>query len=361
MNIGMGCFKDPEIRSMIISVHKRGKCNITGKDTYVFDTDHDLISEEIADDISQVLDVYSPESDLPIGYDKSKLDLIENHLYTDWGIFSVKPGEIRKIVIELCKANYSSSHAIFHEKVGIEKMNDLTFLRENCIVRDSSWENFSKTIKNINRFHVSDVNLDILRDVLNAESLNLTIPCGTTELYRARISGENPLAISEMGPPPIDKVTPGRANSRGIPCLYVAEDVETTFHEIRARDLDYVSVGNFKCVEELNMVDLTGLDHISPFSMPTFSMEWFSINMSILIKISEEIAKPLRRTDSELDYLPSQYIADFIKSLGFDGMRYKSTLHMGGINEAIFNPDKLECQSVTLYHIKALKYRHKIM
>ena len=87
-----------------------------------------------------------------------------------------------------------------------------------------------------------------------------------------------------------------------------------------------------------------------------FNAEWFSINMSILKKISREIAKPLRRQDSELDYLPSQYIADYVKSLGYDGICFRSTLNREGVNYAIFDSKTFECVDVKLVHIDSVEY-----
>ena len=75
-------------------------------------------------------------------------------------------------------------------------------------------------------------------------------------------------------------------------------------------------------------------------------------------KISREIAKPLRRQDSELDYLPSQYIADYIKSLGYDGICYRSTLNKSGVNYAIFHNKKFECIEVSLVHVNSVEYHY---
>lgn len=60
-----------------------------------------------------------------------------------------------------------------------------------------------------------------------------------------------------MGPPPVKFATAGRANSAGISCLYLANNIVTTLHEIRARDLDYISVAAFKLCKELRIVDLS--------------------------------------------------------------------------------------------------------
>lgn len=57
--------------------------------------------------------------------------------------------------------------------------------------------------------------------------------------------------------PPVAFTTAGRTNSEGIQCLYLAGDEETTFHEVRARNYDHVSVGKFVQTKELRIVDLS--------------------------------------------------------------------------------------------------------
>lgn len=44
-------------------------------------------------------------------------------------------------------------------------------------------------------------------------------------------------------------------------------------------------------------------DKIGPFSVPDFDMTWFAINIDIIRKIGNEVAMPMRRFDSVLDYI----------------------------------------------------------
>lgn len=140
-----------------------------------------------------------------------------------------------------------------------------------------------------------------------------------------------------MGAPPVMSATAGRTNSEGIQCLYLASDEETTFHEVRARENDHVSIGEFYQVKDMKVVDLSLFDKIETFPIPDFDMTWFAINIDIIRKIGNEVAMPMRRFDSTLDYVPTQYICDYVKHLGYDGIRYKSTLVEDGINYAIFD------------------------
>lgn len=62
---------------------------------------------------------------------------------------------------------------------------------------------------------------------------------------------------------------------------------------------------------------------------------------------------------NELDYVPTQYICDYVKHLGYDGIRYKSTLVEGGINYAIFDEKKFDCVGVKVVHIGNIHYEWK--
>lgn len=357
MYIGINCFEDVEIRTIISSIGEKGTCDLTGKkDAYIYDTENVSEDYDLKAYFLEIIDIYTPESLLPSGFPSDNLKLIEEILVSDWSIFSVPKECVKRIIVAICKSEYSEDSKIFTERVGLEKLCDSDFLKRNCLTRESTWEKFISSIKSINRFHSNHINLELLKMFFGSPKMQKIIAKGNTEFYRARISDGNRFKKNEMGPPPMGLITAGRANSQGIRCLYLSNDEITTIHEIRARDFDYISIGKFKAKENLHIVDLSNLDKISPFSMDDFNAEWFSINMSILKKISREIAKPLRRQDSDLDYLPSQYIADYVKSLGYDGICYRSTLNKEGVNYAIFDSKKFECIDVNLVHIDSVEY-----
>lgn len=70
----------------------------------------------------------------------------------------------------------------------------------------------------------------------------------------------------------------------------------------------------------------------------------------------------MRRKDDVLDYLPTQYITDFVKSIEnegvsiYSGIEYKSVMNDKGYNLAIFNPDLFECEEVNTVNITQLNY-----
>lgn len=354
MRIGINCFSDIEIRSIIETSGQCGHCDITNVDNViVYDTE--MKSLDLSEYFSEIIDVYTPESEL-LGFPDEELKNIEDVLFSDWSLFNVEPIKIKEIVKELCKDSYPSDSKIYSERVGLEVLCNSSFLDEHCLMKQSTWERFTSSLKSINRFHSRNINLKQFERMFENSNFQYIVKKGDNNFFRGRISEEK-LKVSEMGPPPAHLATAGRANANGISCLYLAGDEITTLHEIRARDLDSISIGRFEAKYDLRLIDLAELDKISPFRVnEIFTYEWLALNMPILKKISQEIAKPLRRQDSELDYLPSQYISDYIKSLGYDGIRYRSTLNVEGMNYAIFNRSAYKCIDVKHVHVKGLTF-----
>ena len=72
--------------------------------------------------------------------------------------------------------------------------------------------------------------------------------------------------------------------------------------------------------------------------------------------------KPVRHSDSSLDHVPTQYIADFIKSITingqqmFQGIKYRSVMHSCGFNLAIFELSLFECTGVRLKQLNEIHY-----
>jgi len=271
---------------------------------------------------------------------KDKLDLLENILYRQWNIFNVEPSSIYKIVKNICHEKYEEQPELFDSPVGILQSQDKDYLDDNLIIRDYSWKEFVEAIKRKNRFHTDYMNKEVLDKFI--EYVIKTYKAGAV-FYRGRISAnDGGWPINEMGAPPVDRV------------LYLADTVNTTLHEIRAGVYDYVTIGDFVLQKDISVVNLADIDKISPFIFFDYTLH--AINKEYLQMINQEIAKPLRRHDSRLDYLPTQYLTEYIKSQGFDGIEYISTMGGDGYNLAIFNEKLFECVSTTVYDVKSVLY-----
>ena len=142
--------------------------------------------------------------------------------------------------------------------------------------------------KEKNRFHTNIINKHVLSKVLQASFKKYK---KGQVFYRARnCQNENGYTKKEMGAPPFSIASSGRANPEGISCLYLADSIDTTLHEIRAGIYDYVTVGKFVLQEDIEVVNLADIDKISPFKDLDVSL--IAVNIPHLIKIGQNIAKP---------------------------------------------------------------------
>lgn len=234
-------------------------------------------------------------------------------------------------------------------------MYDEEYLKIHSLLKNKTWEEFTDNLKHINRFHTNDLNLAILerlcsfiRKKYNAREI----------FYRGRISEIDGFSINNMGAPDKKFATSGRANCEGISNLYLASDEETTVREVRAGAFDYITIGKFSLLKDIIVVNLKDIDKISPFTSELDKLE-YAVNREHLRKLNEELGKALRRTDSNLDYIPTQYISDFIKSLSIEdeyggkyaGIEYNSTMNPYGFNLSIYYPEVFECTERNIYRV----------
>jgi len=177
------------------------------------------------------------------------------------------------------------------------------------------------------------------------------------KMFRARISPDKDgFSVDKMGAPPSDERYAGRINPEGISVLYLSSNKATAISEVRALAYDFVSIDTFYLKRDIKVVNLSGIaNRTSPF-LYAGDLEQYAANRSVFQEIALEIAKPLRRSDSPLDYLPTQYITEFIKSAGYDGVEYASTLTVNGFNLAVFDESLFECTDVSVVEVNSVSY-----
>ena len=261
-------------------------------------------------------------------------------------------------MVELSSDLYSETPELFDSPIINAQIDDTTSITENSILRGYKWDDFVFSLKHQNRFHTGYMNTDILEKFCSY--IRKPYKKGT-KFYRARISSKKGFEPIDMGAPKADIVSDGRANSAGIRRLYLADDFLTTIYETRAGAFDFVSVGCFELQKDITVVDFKLINQISPVTEGLSALQYI-INRDLLNKINDEMGKTMRRSDSVLDYLPTQYITDFIQSISYedgpeyDGIEYRSTLHPAGYNLAIFKPELFKCISVDVYRVNEIKY-----
>lgn len=150
-----------------------------------------------------------------------------------------------------------------------------------------------------------------------------------SQKWRRRVRFKGYDAKASVAPPP-DRIGNGRANPDHIRYLYVCEDNITPVYEARPFIGANVSVAKLRLQKEIKVFDLNvsvqGKDNPSGSQLP-----------SLFSTIGKKFSKPFN--GDLTSYLPTQYIAEEIKRLGFDGLRFSSSLHQGGNNIVLFDPE----------------------
>ena len=358
------CFKDEQIKSIIVGAtlndhRSKGNCPICGKkNVFLYNTDKD---SKLNDFFYELINIYTPQDLLPSDYPSNDVHMIADELKNEWNIFSdeLKTSDIYNIIKTLSPKIYSETPNYFISPVGVPEKYNQKYLKIHSILRGHSWEEFVESIKHDNRFHTQLINTDKLETYLSY--LRKDYEKGKS-MYRGRLCySDKEYGPKEMGAPPIEFAKEGRANSTGIRRLYLADSEKTCIHEIRSGAFDSICIGKFSLCKDISVIDFKRISKFSPFNGDFDFLEYL-VNKPILNKIDKEMGRALRAGDNHLDYIPTQYLCDFIKTLTYksdekySGVEYSSTLNPGGNNLAIFYPDLFKCTNVKKYTVNSLKY-----
>jgi hypothetical protein len=300
----------------------------------------------------QLINIYKPIEKK----DRSDVEPAQLHekIQADWNIFSqlIKIDGQKELLKDILIDSVDKSSPWYSKSV--EKQVVLEDAEETKTLE--KWHNFTKEIKWNNRYFLGEnIDLELLRDIFDFHTKKYK---RGKIFYRARVCDEGGLSNDQMGKPPSQKATSGRANPIGIPYLYVSTDHETVLHECKATHLDYLTIAEFKLKEDIKVVSLRGIEDISPFLIGEDLQDYIK-NQRYLKTLEAELSKPLRRHDQKLDYLPTQYLCEFIKSIDNDAIEYGSSLNEGGINLALFSDEKVGLLKITLYEVTSMNLKTK--
>lgn len=215
----------------------------------------------------------------------------------------------------------------------------------------AKWERLRLELMHENRyFPKTKLDEAIVGKIL--ESLETSNP--VMAWYRARLQSDDvPIPIDKMGAPPPRIASHGRANPAGIPYLYLASTPETAVAEIRPHTGERATVAEFAIGKDLELVNLC--DPRRDFSPFIFNDEeeigrWRSY-LPLLRRLGEELTRPVVPQSAPFDYVPSQFLCEQIKKLGYDGVLYSSSVGTGK-NLALFKPDLAQPKTVAQYSIE---------
>lgn len=329
------CFSDKELIGFIVSQGKIDNCDCCKSEAI---ETIELI--ELLDFFKELFDNFQIKEE-----GKSLISLIQGN----WNLFS----------------DLDCGHKILNETLNqtestISNSDDLVDFSTDILENINYWSLLKEQLKWERRYFT---NIDRLTEDLGWDSFfesKTTISSAET-FFRARLhqnSEEDVIPMDKMSSPPAKYASAGRANPIGIPYLYLSDNEETILYEVRASYLDEISVATFTKNEEYqNEIIISDFTEIPTLYHPN------GVNRKIkstLLKqlISRDLSKPMRRYDSELDYIPTQFICEFIKTFtNVQGIKFRSSLHNIGSNLVLFNQETMKCRNVKKVQISKVNIK----
>lgn len=307
---------------------------------------------------NQIIPIYSDAIGVCSFCKSTKVELVHPNLLGDvfellLGIYS--PDQNGKNLVELLKEDWK---LFDHENMDFENSKNLLskileddkFVERNFSPRvvDGKkqldiWEQLRNELMHKNRFFPTTK-----FDEKNLENLLSHLILDDEELYsidswyRARIQDGkgNIFPIDEMGAPPNHLAPQGRANPAGIPYLYLASTPDSAVAEVRPHTGEFATVGHFSLNSELKVIDLRNpRSTVSPFILSDEDeIALLREDIGYLVKLGQELTRPVLPNAAAIDYIPSQFLCEFIKKCGYHGVLYESSVGEG-INFSLFNPE----------------------
>jgi hypothetical protein len=230
------------------------------------------------------------------------------------------------------------------------------------------WGNFCKTVKTKQRFtaflssadedqyghsqpknflfHLAHNFMPTLIDVLQPQ----------TKIYRARINNENREWLhKDLTSPPPQRSRSSRMSPAGISFFYGGLTPEVCINEVHPSVAENVMVAEFEVIKRLFVLNLaTVFEARRSIFHPEYSFSYEEYFKPFLEHFVGDISKPIRKTDNEIEYVPTQVFTEFIKAINFkanyylpdsngnesdifiDGVLFKSSVMKDGINLVLF-------------------------
>lgn len=217
---------------------------------------------------------------------------------------------------------------------------------------------FSDELKNENRFFINSDYLEVFDIIIDQHNFEI----GTDlKLYRGRVNNRNdktPYTGKDIGmPSPNISTSHGRANPYGINYMYLADDPETVIAELRPNIGEFISIGEFILNKEKKVIKLNDVVGISGSIYDKWDS---SFVCNFMLHLSLSFSRPIDRNYKELEYLPSQYFAEYCKKKGYEGIMFLSSVMEQGdkehYNYVFFDDSDVVYKSTEVYRIRGIEY-----
>jgi hypothetical protein len=231
---------------------------------------------------------------------------------------------------------------------------------------DSYWD-FARSVCNKRRYLLEAETRDFLRAIRRTAERRIDVFPAKAYLWRAQLGASTielpidgtaqtvladyPYPTERMKPLP-NRATEGRANPKGIPFLYVSTHRDTATAEVRPWKAGVVSVGQFKPVRDLRIVNTTLESRQAMYlgRQPNAKKR----EEAVWGDIDHAFSAPTTPTDNAAEYVPTQVLAELFRESGFDGVGYRSA-YGPGHNIVLFDlslADHINCMLVSVLDIQ---------
>lgn len=361
----VNCFHNDDIKNYIKSNNRIGECNYCGSKNVLTISTEDIgvFFRECFSKAYETLDsgtgaYYDPDDKDYCGPNGSPvtrysiLDILENE-----EAFEDEPN------ITLIKDIINSSGPSIRD-IQNGDFDIYANINDNCFVIISdlygtygtkayyTWDQFKFIVKHYNRFfdvdgylNQTDSRLTFLESLRPLLMEYESVLPKNKKFYRARKNESNfefeSLVINkELSPAPPKYAQTNRMSPAGISYLYVSDSPTTANAECRYKNED-VLIAEYIAKNDLQIIDFSQQVYIENVSIFSDEYDHDAHWLNNFLKLfADEISKPVGTSkNKDYEYVATQFIAEYIRCLGYDGIAFKSSI-ADGINYCFFcGPD----------------------
>lgn len=362
------CFSDTYIKKRIQIKGKKGNCDFCGTlNVKVIGCDElkcAFVRMRKLFDFKEVLVPMFTDYNIDDPYENSLAKVIQHnwHIFND-GYLNQK--DMAELYFRIVGLNIEDTYDEEYTPYPAEREIVYPVFYYDMVKEEASmfYDSLSESIKHKRRFFQGK----FIKEVVEPECLNVsTISKYQTDfekgkqLFRARINQSNKAyGLSDLMPPPPDLAKAGRANPNGIPFFYAADCKNTAIAEVKPWIGAKVCIAYVEAKRNLSIVDLTKKVIPSPmgYALSNKMNEYKKVlsEYSMWSLLCENLSKPLGGENVELEYLVTQYLTEYIESLGYDGIKFYSSLDEEGVNYVFFNPEDMLIKKIEEYEVRKIK------
>lgn len=337
------CVREEYLHHEILSNGNVNECSFCGEDE-----NHCFTLQEIIEKVEFViLENYERTAQYPdfweelmsreTGWDRDG-QIVNDILIND---FDFNPEAATEISEYLQKKHYDQSEAEMSEESEFGQETHYKIKSVSSQGWINQWEEFKRIIKYESRFFNKNMSKTLvnifyeIEQITTIDGLSVVTTIGPNSeiksLFRARTfysrdkileTLTNPSKL--LGPPPSTNATTGRMNAKGISVFYGSTNKDVAIAEVRPPVGSNVITAQFDLLQPVKLLNFGLLnkviDRLSVFH-PDYKSRMEKI--AFLTHFSTLITHPVMPGDEELEYLPTQAIADYLTDL-YDGIIFPS-------------------------------------